>query len=214
MIFFNEITDLIYIVPILLFSVALHESSHARVAYMLGDKSQLIQGRMTLDPFAHFDLMGFISIMLVGFGWGKPTFIDDRYFKNKRRDKMLVSLAGPMSNLAIAFVITIIMKLLFIFVGYTFFITTFAGSFIYRFLSLTVMFNVMFALFNMLPIPPFDGSKVVAFFLPYELREKYLSLEKYAIIFIIVLLIFNLDDIIISPVMNWIISILNYILML
>lgn len=214
MIFFNEITDLIYIIPVLLFSVALHESSHARVAYLLGDKSQVFQGRMTLDPFAHFDLLGFISIMLVGFGWGKPTFIDDRNFKNKRRDNMLVSLAGPMSNLLAAFVITFIIKILLILGAGSFFLTTFAGSVIYKFLSLAIVFNVMFAIFNMLPLPPFDGSKVLAFFMPYNLRVKYLALEKYAIIFILIMFIFKIDDMVINPIMQFIINILNHILML
>ncbi len=212
MIFFNSPIDLVYIIPILLFSVALHEASHATIAYLLGDKSQRLQGRMTLDPFAHFDLLGFIYIMLVGIGWGKPTFVDDRNFKNRKRDNMLVSLAGPASNLVAAFVITIIMKLCFIFGAYNFFITTFLGSVIYRFLSLTVIFNVMFAIFNMLPIPPFDGSKVLAFFMPRGMSEKYLALEKYSILFILILLVFNLDSILITPVMQWIINILNFIL--
>ena len=214
MIFFNELVDIIYLIPILLFSVALHESSHARVAYYLGDKSQTFQGRMTLDPFAHFDLFGFISILLIGIGWGKPALIDDRYFKNKKRDKMLVSLAGPLSNLLLALVITIILKIFIMFGFYEFFLTSNIGKIIYNFLSMAVIFNIVFAVFNMLPIPPFDGSKVVAYFLPYNIKQKYLELERYSIYIILIMFLLNIDTLVMTPAVNFIINILNSILTL
>jgi Zn-dependent protease len=212
MIFGNDLLSFIYIIPILLLSVSIHEFFHSFIAYKLGDRSQKIQGRMTLDPFAHFDLFGFISIMLIGFGWGKPVYVDDSNFKNKNRDNMLVSLAGPLSNFLFAILLTVILKILLV----TGLIVDMKGNrigeVILNMFVLGVQFNVIFSVFNMLPIPPFDGSKVLAYFLPYKYKEKLYSLERYSLIIILVLVISNVHLIIMNPFIAAINNILNYII--
>jgi len=214
MLFGNDLMSMIYMIPILLFSVAIHECSHAITAYKLGDRSQKFQGRMTLDPLVHMDLFGFISIMLVGFGWGKPVYVDDTNFKNKSRDNMIVSLAGPVSNILLAIVLTILLKVLIMTNILEIVAATEIGTIIITMFMLTIRFNVIFAVFNMLPFPPFDGSKVLAHFLPYKARKVMDSLERYSFYIIMILFVTGIYSYIISPFVNGITYLLNLILYL
>lgn len=214
MLFGNDLMSMIYMIPILLFSVAVHECSHAFAAYKLGDRSQKLQGRMTLDPFVHIDVLGFISIMLVGFGWGKPVYVEDSNFKNKSRDNMLVSLAGPLSNIVLAILFTIILKILLILNVVELVSASTIGTIVLTMFVLTIKFNVIFAVFNMLPFPPFDGSKVLLHFLPYKAKNLFYSLEKYSFYIIIILFVTGLYSYIISPFVNGITYLLNIILYL
>lgn len=217
MLFGSDITTILYLIPVLLFTVAMHECMHATVAYKLGDMSQKLQGRMTLYPFAHLDPIGFISILLIGFGWGKPVYVDDSYFKNRSRDNMLVALAGPLANLGLAILLTIVLKLMFIFGGmdYLFNLGN-MGKIVFTLIQYTIIINVTLAVFNMLPIHPFDGGKIVRHFLPSNLRYKFDNLFSNGTtqIIILILLIAGAGGIIISPIVNFLINILNYILML
>lgn len=200
LLFSNDIISILYMIPVLLFSVAIHEYSHAFVAYKLGDRTQKLQGRMTLDPFAHMDILGFLSIILVGFGWGKPVYVDDSNFKNRSRDNMLVSLAGPTSNILLALLFTILLKILMI-LGVIGVATESAiGSIILTMFVLTIQFNVVFAVFNMLPFPPFDGSKVLTYFLPRGAKNIMYYLEKYSLYILIILIVTGLYRIIIDPI--------------
>ena len=214
MLFGNDLMSMIYMIPILLFSIAVHECSHAFTAYKLGDRSQKLQGRMTLDPLVHMDLLGFISIMLVGFGWGKPVYVDDSNFKNKSRDNMLVSLAGPLSNLILAVIFTIIFKILIMANIIELVSSTQIGSIIFKMLMLSIQFNVIFAVFNMLPFPPFDGSKVLLHFLPYKAKNVMYNLEKYSFYIIMILFVTGLYSYMISPFVSGITYLLNLILKL
>lgn len=207
----------LYMLPALLISLSVHEFAHAYVAYKLGDKSQKYYGRLTLDPFVHIDWFGFISIMLIGIGWGKPVIVDDSNFKNKSKGSMLVSFAGPLSNLILAFVITIIIKILLI--ANVFKISDgmiYAANSGLNILSLmlfyTVIFNVSFAVFNMLPFPPFDGEKVLEYFLPSKGKAFLRTMDSYSLLIVLVLFITPLGSYLISPVINFIYSILLWIL--
>lgn len=217
MLFGSDITTILYLIPVLLFTVAMHECMHATVAYKLGDRSQKLQGRMTLYPFAHLDPVGFISILLIGFGWGKPVYVDDSNFKNRDRDNMLVALAGPLSNLCLAVVLTLVLKLMFMF-GAVEFLYNLGniGTVIFTLIQYTIIINITLAVFNMLPIHPFDGGKIVRYFLPRELKYKFDNLFSNGTtqMIILILLIAGVGSAIISPIVNFLINILNYILMI
>ena len=204
--------DILYFIPALLISLSIHEFGHSWVAYKLGDKSQKSLGRLTLSPFAHIDPMGFLFILIFRFGWGKPVMIDDRYFKNRARGNMLVALAGPVFNILLAIVLTVILKLLWVFGITPDTITSSAGEILYYMLNIAIQFNMVFAVFNLLVIPPFDGSKVLYYFLPYKGKQFMNSIEKYSIFILIFLLVTGLYSYIILPAYMGVAFILNLIL--
>ncbi len=208
----SGLISFLYTLPALLLSLSIHEFAHAYVAYKLGDKSQKTLGRLTLDPLKHIDPIGFLCIALIGFGWGKPVLIDDRNFKNRAKGTMLVSLAGPASNLILAILFTIILKILIVTGAISIVATSSVASILFNMFILTIQFNVVFAVFNMLPIPPFDGSKVLHYFLPYKYKNIMYTLQKYSFVILLVLVLTNLGSIIISPFINGIMYLLNIIL--
>lgn len=204
----------LYTLPALLLSLSIHEYAHSYVAYKLGDKSQKALGRLTLDPFKHIDPIGFLCIALFGFGWGKPVIIDDRNFRNRAKGIMLVSLAGPVSNLLLAIVLTIILKILIVTGAISAAATSSIAGILFNMFILTIQFNVVFAVFNMLPIPPFDGSKVLHYFLPYKYKNIMYTIQKYSFVIILVLLLTDLGSIIINPFIKGIMYILGLIIAL
>ena len=194
----------LYTLPALLISLSIHEFAHAYTAYKLGDRSQKALGRLTLDPFRHIDVMGFVCIALLGFGWGKPVMVDDRNFKNRSRDIMLVSLAGPLSNLVLAILFTLVLKILVVTGVIVPVISTNAGGILLNMLILTIQFNIIFAVFNMIPIPPFDGSKVLRYFLPRTWKQKIDMLQAYSFYIILIFLITGIGGYINTPIVNFI----------
>lgn len=207
--------EFLYTLPALLISLSIHEYAHAYIAYKLGDKSQKALGRLSLDPISHIEPFGFICIALFGFGWGKPVIVDDRNFKNKSKGNMLVSLAGPLSNLILATLLTLVLKVLLVLNVVTLTTTTLTASSIFgSMLLLSIQFNIIFAVFNLIPIPPFDGSKVLFYFLPNKAKNIMYYLERYSFLIIIILLMTNIAGYIISPVVNLIYTLLMYILLI
>lgn len=206
--------EFLYILPALVLSLAIHEFGHAIVAYKLGDKSQKALGRLTIAPFAHIDILGFISMMLIGIGWGKPVMVDDRNFKKRGLGNALVALAGPAFNLCLALIITIILKLCFVFDLGSWFMTNKIGSILYIIIQYTIAYNVSFALFNLIPLPPFDGSKVLRYFLPYNAKKWMDQLERYAIYIVAFIFITDIYWYISTPAYAAIYAVLNWILML
>lgn len=182
---------LLLIFPVLLFSLTIHEYSHGLVAYLLGDPTPKRAGRLTLNPLKHLDLLGTLTLILTqAIGWAKPVPINPNYFKNPWRDMAFTSAAGPLSNLLSSF--------LFAFLYHLFNIHQLEiGSFkISEPLSLMflvgVKVNLGLAIFNFLPIPPLDGSKILAKFLPVGLRADYLRLELIGFLIIFFLAITGL----------------------
>ena len=173
--------NLIAGLPGIVIAMVIHEYSHARVAYALGDYTPRLQGRLTLNPAAHVDPIGLLMLFLVHFGWAKPVQINPMNFSNPRRDDILVSLAGPASNLIVSFVALIILVLL---AKMDFPLSE--GLLVV--FNLIIIYNINFAIFNMLPIPPLDGSHILRNILPYELARAYEGLERYSFIFLLIII--------------------------
>ena len=204
----------LYTLPALLFCLSVHEFAHAYTAYKLGDRTQKAMGRLTLNPFSHIDIAGFICIALFGFGWGKPVMIDDRNFKNKAAGNALTAFAGPCSNIIMAILFTIILKILLITGVILPTINSVVGSIILNMLILTIQFNVVFAIFNLIPIPPFDGSRILYFFLPIKGREYMYKIEQYSFIIVLVILVTGIGSKLVSPIVNFVLGLLSNFIML
>jgi Zn-dependent protease len=166
---FDNIQELIVKIPVLLFAITVHEYAHARTALSLGDPTAKLAGRTTFNPISHLDPFGAICLFLFNFGWAKPVPVNPRYFRNPRMGSLWVSLAGPLANLGVALVMGILIRY-FLFPGD-----------LYRTVLFTMLFmNIGLGLFNLLPIPPLDGSHVLESLLPYNALVKYRQIERYA----------------------------------
>ncbi len=183
---FNPL-DLIAGIPGLIIAMVIHEYAHARVAVALGDRTPMLMGRLTLNPAAHIDPVGLIMLFLVRFGWAKPVIIDPRNFRKPRRDDILVSLAGPAANLVTAFLALVALLVLKSTMGHLSF-----G--VYQVFQLIIIYNINFAIFNLIPLPPLDGSHVLMQLLPPKMAYRYARLERYSFLILIALIIFLITD--------------------
>jgi Zn-dependent protease len=147
----------------IIIALTIHEAAHALAAYLLGDSTAKNQGRISLNPLKHLDLYGSILFLLVGIGWGKPVPINPHYFKNPKRDQALVAFAGPASNFLLAALLAIPLK----------FFNFGLPSEVNIFLLILFEINVLLCAFNLIPIPPLDGSKILAIFIPQKQFYKY-----------------------------------------
>lgn len=188
------IVSFLLTLPIILLSLTIHECAHGYVACKLGDRTASNLGRLTLDPRKHLDPVGFICMLLFGFGWAKPVPVNSRNFKKPRRDMALTALAGPVANLLLAFVFVILYLTEYaILKNITLTLTPGSTGFYFLtilsdFLYLGAMLNVYLAVFNMLPIPPFDGSRIFYIFLPTKWYFKVMEYERYIMIGLLILL--------------------------
>jgi Zn-dependent protease len=158
---------LLLLVPVLLFALCFHEFAHAWMANKLGDPTAKHSGRLTLNPLAHLDPMGSLMILFVGFGWAKPVPVDVRYLQNPRIDMMKVSFAGPAANLLLAFV------------GGTIIRAQLVGGSLILMLVLFTQINIMLAVFNMIPIPPLDGSQIFSGLMVRKKPDLVMKLQIY-----------------------------------
>ncbi len=193
--------------PIVLIALCLHETAHGFVAYKLGDPTARNLGRLTLNPLKHLDPIGFICMLLFGFGWAKPVPINTRYFKNPKRDMAISALAGPVSNLLLAVVFALLLKLYYSF--FIFSVPSNAAYFIYLFLILGIRLNITLAVFNLIPIPPLDGSRIMLLFLPTNTYFKIMRYERYLSIALMIALAFGLLDTPINVVSNFFLRIIT-----
>jgi|SRR3989344_1502155 len=185
-------------------AVTVHEFAHAWTAVRLGDPTPKLQGRLTLNPLAHLDPLGTLMLLLVRFGWGKPVVFDPYNLKNPRRDAAVISLAGPAANLLLASILSVLLR-----------IATSPFSAQYLLAGLIppfIMLNVVLAIFNLIPVHPLDGGKILVGLLPHRDATKVdLFMSKYGI-FILILLVFPIFGTsfvfsIISPVINFLLKI-------
>ena len=188
------IAQLLLTLPIVFLSLSVHETAHGYVAYKLGDPTARNLGRLTLNPIKHLDLFGTLCMVLFGFGRAKPVPINTRYFKKPKRDMALTGMAGPVSNLLLAVGFALVLKLviyIFNFVPET----AFTADLLYWtwvFLSLGVQLNVTLMVFNLLPIPPLDGSRLLFAFLPTKAYFKMMQYERYIMLGILALFYFGI----------------------
>ncbi len=180
---------LLIIAAVFLIAIACHEAAHAYVAYKLGDPTPKMEDRLTLNPMAHLDIIGTIAIFAVGFGWGKPVRVNPSFFRDKRRDMMLVALAGPMANFGLAFVAAGVSALL-LFVAPD---IAFTEKIFFSFVQTLLWVNVFLGVFNLIPLPPLDGGSVLLGLLPKHLVPSVREfLEMHGQITFFILLAVNL----------------------
>jgi len=199
--------NILYLIPTalaLIVAITIHEFSHALAADKLGDPTPRSMGRLTLNPLKHLDPIGTLALIFLGFGWGKPVPIDPYNLQHPKRDEAIISLAGPVSNLILALIISLIVRFLPL------------NNISILFLSILVQMNVILAIFNLLPLPPLDGSKIFLALLPQDKSVQWQeAFEKYGFILIIVLLFLpiggsNIISLIISPIIQTVLRFLAF----
>jgi len=197
------ITILIYLVPVILISITLHELSHAYCSYRLGDPTAKNMGRLSLNPLKHLDILGTLMILISGFGWAKPVPINPMYYRDRKKGSMLVALAGPLSNVFLAITFSFPMAFLGSKYGkipienmFDINMTLFYSGFDFRVILFNLsrffyMININLAVFNILPVPPLDGSKILSGILPQRQYFALMQYENYiGVIFLILIFIF------------------------
>jgi Zn-dependent protease len=186
-----------FVVISLVIAFTIHEFAHAYVAYKFGDPTAKNQGRLTLSPLAHLDPLGTLLLIIAGFGWARPVPVNRYFFKNPRLAGVLVSIAGPLSNLALGFIGAVIWYLLM-----RFNMQGVGGDFLFGFFNTFITLNLLLFLFNLLPFPPLDGYRVIEDLAPPSIRAKMTQYESWGIFIFLVLVITPLDQYVIDPIFN------------
>ena len=185
--------QMLFWIPVILFSISFHEFSHGWVAYKLGDPTAKNAGRLTLDPIKHFNPIGFLMMLIIHFGWATPVPVDPSYFKKPRQGMLYTALAGPASNILLALISSLLYSILAVSVKDAVFTSSFTVSLINNtglLLLYLIYMNIGLAVFNLIPVYPLDGSRILDFFMPYKYREfmaKYGQYIQIAFMLIVIL---------------------------
>ena len=194
----------ILMLPGIIIGLSFHEFAHAWVSDKLGDPTPRRQGRVTINPLAHIDWMGFLALLLVGFGWGKPVQIDPGYYKHRRRDEFLVGIAGVTMNLLLAVIFSIPARAM---------VRAFSGApasdlvyNIYLMLFYIVSINVVLMIFNLIPCPPLDGWGILTQIFRLDSYSWWYKVYQYGTWILLALIVFNVTDLIITPLVTLIVG--------
>ncbi len=196
-----DIQGLILLAPPLLFALTIHEFAHGYVAFFFGDPTAKALGRLTLNPLKHLDPIGTIAFFFLHFGWAKPVPVNPGYFKNPRQDMLWVALAGPATNLAVAVISALVARFVVLTASFLPLTMTIAILLpVQKMLVASVWINLVLCIFNFLPIPPLDGSRILAGLLPEHLARPYAALDRYGFIILILLMLTNTISRLIMPI--------------
>lgn len=202
----SELIGLLISAPGVLIAITFHEFAHGYAAYKLGDNTAKNQGRLSLNPFAHLDPIGTLMLLVAGFGWGKPVEVNPRNYTRKismEKGEAIVSLAGPLMNFVLAIIFTLIYCAIYKFASMSFLAST-VGEIIMLLISYTISINIGLGVFNLIPLPPLDGSKIIMPFLPYKAKEFFVNNEQIFYIVFVLLWITGLAGTIITPAISWV----------
>ena len=202
------ILNKILMLPGIIIGLSFHEFAHAWVSDKLGDPTPRRQGRVTINPLAHIDWIGFLALLLVGFGWGKPVQIDPSYYKNRRRDEFLVGIAGVTMNLLLAVIFSIPARMI---------VKAFSGAApsdlvynVYLMIFYVVSINVVLMIFNLIPCPPLDGWGIITQIFRLDRYSWWYKVYQYGTWILLALIVFNVTDRIITPLVSTLLGILLY----
>lgn len=191
-----DILEHLILIPVILISLSTHEYAHARVADFLGDPTPRREGRLSLNPMRHLDLVGTLMLFFARFGWAKPVRVDPSNFRIPHRAMMAVALAGPLTNIALALLSGLALRITLQFSNQI------NHSILFGILKaslLMVMINLGLALFNMIPLPPLDGSRVINYFLPARYRQTWREIEAMGPLILLLMFVFGIISRILSP---------------
>ena len=188
-----SLQELVLLVPALMFAFTIHELCHGLMAYALGDNTAKRDGRLSLNPIRHIDIIGLLCVIFIGFGWAKPVMVDPGNLKNPKVDMALISVAGPISNFVMAFISLLIVYPLF---------AMNLPIYIYRVIMTFCNINIVLGVFNMLPIPPLDGSKVLAGILPDSIYYNLPPVGRYGMLILMILMFTGTTSRILGPLLQ------------
>ena len=200
-----SIPDLVIQIPTLLFALTFHEFAHGYVAYRLGDPTAKNEGRLSLNPLKHLDPIGTLAFIFIKIGWAKPVPVNPVYFRNPRKDMLWVALAGPATNLLLAIISAVLIKIIIASFNVIPYPPVMEAIIIpcFKMLVASVWINLLLCVFNFLPIPPLDGSRILVGLLPENLARSYASFERYGFIIVLVLAFTGVLSRVISPIISF-----------
>ena len=195
--YISQLRSILYVAPVMLLAIIVHECAHGWVSDKLGDPTPRMSGRLTLNPLKHLDPMGTLCLLVFHMGWANPVPINPYYYKDRKKGLILVSLAGPIANMLLACISILLEGLLLLYAPNTVFFQTLAVLFWY-----SAVLNVGLGVFNLIPIPPLDGSKVLFSFLPDMAYFKLMYYERYGMLLLLALAFIGAGGGFVSALMN------------
>lgn len=191
------ILSMLISLPGIIIGISFHEFAHGFVSHKLGDPTPKMQGRLTLNPMAHMDPIGFIALLFCGFGWGVPVEINPTYYKHRRRDELLVALAGVVMNLLLAIIFAFVLRFL-VRMG----LSGNAGDVLVQMVVQLIIINLVLMIFNLLPVPPLDGFGIITQIFDLRKYDWYYQVYDKGFFILLVLIVFNVTGMVLSPAVN------------